>query len=215
MKYYKYSIKMGILNFLSIIFFIPIFYVIFLLDLVNDIDFNFIICYFFWMFIHELMHGIGFYISGVRDVFYGITLEKGIMWCMCKSIISKKSIIISLLFPFFFIGVFSYFIGLFINNSLLILLSLFNIVGSIGDLFMFFFFLRLPDFNYTDLDDCDSFILMSNSDLTKYKSFGLNLIECTNNLEKFKDHNLISISNFSKVVFIIFILVLLFKRFFM
>ena len=211
MKYYKYSMNMTLLNTLAIILFIPLYIIIYLLNIYEYIDLYFIIYYIVWMFIHEILHGIGFRISKIKnkDITYGITLEKGIMWCMCKSTISKKGIMISLLFPFLFIGITTFFIGLIINKPTLILLSLFNIVGCIGDLLMFFDFLKLPEFKYIDLDDCTGFVLISNNDLTKYKIVGLKLIECTNKIENSKNHNKITISKISKIIIIILMLIVL------
>lgn len=216
MKYYKYTMNMTLLNILCVILFIPLFVIIYLLDLSSSINFYFFIIYCLWMFLHELLHGIGFIVNKKiesKNVVYGACLEKGIMYCMCKQRISKISILISILFPFIVIGIFTFCLGIIINNHLLQLLSLFNIVGCIGDLVMFFAFLRLPYFLYTDLDDCTGFVLISDYDLSKYKLFGLKLIESGNarTMDEPKDYKKINFSKFSIFVFIILIILLFIK----
>lgn len=216
MKYYKYTMNMNTFNVLSIILFIPLFIIISLLKLWNYVNINFFILYFVWMFLHELLHGIGFSINkdiNHKNIVYGAALEKGILYCMCKQEIKKKNIIISLLFPFTFIGIVTFFLGLIINNPTLQLLSLFNIIGSIGDLVMFFEFIKLPEFNYLDLDDCTGFVLTIKKDLSKYKLFGIKLIEKGkyNNLEKAKNYKKINITKLSIYTFIILIAILVIK----
>lgn len=216
MKYYKYTMNMNTFNVLSIILFIPLFIIISILKLWNHVNIDFFILYFLWMFLHELLHGIGFSINkdiNHKNIVYGAALEKGILYCMCKQEIKKKNIIISLLFPFTFIGIVTFFLGLIINNPTLQLLSLFNIIGSIGDLVMFFDFTKLPEFNYLDLDDCTGFVLTSKKDLSKYKLFGIKLIEKGkyNNLEKAKNYKKINITKLSIYTFIILIAILIIK----
>lgn len=218
MKYYKYSINLKVLNIICFFLFIPLIFLVFIMDIYEYMDLQFFIFYFIWMFIHEILHGIGFYLNKYvnnNKIVYGACLEKGIFYCMCKDLISKNGIIVSLLFPFFFIGVFTFFIGLFLDNGILILLSLFNIVGSIGDLFMFFSFYKLPCFNYLDLDDCSSFILVSESDLSNYKLFCMDLVEIGNysDLNFSTNYKKITISKFSYIIFILLIVLLVFSFF--
>ncbi len=214
MKYYQYRMNIKLLNWLSIILFIPAFFIISLLKLWNYIDIYFLVIYFLWMFLHEVFHGIGFAINkniNCKNIVYGACLEKGILYCMCKQKISKRDIMISLIFPFIFIGVITFFIGIIFNNQLLILLSLFNIIGSIGDLVMFFSFLKLPDFYYVDQNDCTGFVLISSSDFTKYKLFGIDLLKSgvEANLELSNNCKKITISKLSWIIFIILIILLI------
>ena len=98
MKYYKYSLNMKVLNIFSICLFIPFYIIILLLGYSSYINFNCLILYFLWMFLHEFLHGIGFSLSPSIDhkkIVYGANLEKGIFYCMCKDLISKKNIMIS------------------------------------------------------------------------------------------------------------------------
>ena len=213
MKYYRFSMNMCVLNLFCIALFIPSMVLIYLLGISSSVNFTCLILYFLWMFLHEFLHGLGFYICGASHdkIVYGANLEKGIFYCMCKDKISKKSIIISLLFPFFFIGIFTLIFGFFINNSFLIILSLFNIAGCAGDLAMFFSFLKLPGFDYLDLDDCTGFVLVSSNDLSKYKLFGIKLVEEGNYSPSLSanDYHKFTISKLSWVIFSFMILFLI------
>ena len=213
MKYYRYSMNMKKLNIFCIIIMIFAFLVIGYMSLFSYLDFKCLILYFFWMFLHEFIHGIGFNISGVKhkNIVYGANLEKGIFYCMCKEEISKKGIMISLFFPFIFIGVVTLVIGLVIYNPILIILSLLNIAGCAGDIAMIISFIKLPQFSYLDLDDCTGFVLVSKNDLSKYKLFGMDLIESDDysKLGKASDFKKFTISKLSWIVFGVLILALL------
>lgn len=215
MKYYKYSIDIKKLNVICILFFVPLFFLIGMMNIFDCINLRFLLLYFIWMFIHEFFHGIGFsFTKNIehKNIVYGACLEKGVFYCMCKEMISKNGIIISLLFPFFFLGVFTFFLGVVVNSNILILLSLFNIVGCVGDLAMFFSFIKLPDFKYVDLDDCTGFFLVSDVDLTNYKLYGINLIEIGDysDLDKASDYKKFTISKLSFIIFILMIVFLFF-----
>ena len=95
MKSYKFKMKLAPANFLCIVIYIFLFVISFLLK----IDFNFsssnvllvfalILIYFF---IHELLHGVGYYLGGTKscNIKYGIALEKGILYTLCRQEISK------------------------------------------------------------------------------------------------------------------------------
>ena len=171
-KIYKFKLDLVFLNvgsiILFLIFFIPI--MIFRNNLIIEFDFNLILLMILWMALHELLHGIGFGIfKGVNknNIKYGIELESGIFYCMCKQKISKANILVSLLFPFTFIGVITLILGLIFSNSDLVVLSLVNIAGAIGDLAMFISILFMPNnIEYIDLDDTTGFFLISSSDLS-------------------------------------------------
>lgn len=217
MKYYRYSMNMLKLNIFCIFLMILVFIVIGFMGLFSFLDFKCLILYFFWMFLHEFIHGIGFYINGVKhkSIVYGAALEKGIFYCMCKEIISKKGIMISLLFPFVFIGIITLVIGLFINSPKLIILSLLNIAGCAGDIAMIISFIKLPCFSYLDLDDCTGFVLVSDNDLSKYKLFGLDLVESGSysKLDTASNFKKFTVSKLSFFVFL-FLVLCLFVSFF-
>jgi len=218
MKYYKYSLNMKVLNIFSICLFIPFYIIILLLGYSSYINFNCLILYFLWMFLHEFLHGIGFSLSPFIDhkkIVYGANLEKGIFYCMCKDLISKKNIMISLMFPFFFIGIVTLLIGFIFNVPILIILSLFNIAGCAGDIAMFLSFLRLPSFSYIDLDDCTGYVLVSEYDLSRFKLFGMNLVESGQYSDSLRarDFRKFTISKLSYVVFLIIIILFVFLNF--
>lgn len=181
-KYYKYKINLTFGNILAIIVFvlatIPAF--IFSDGYVIDYDIKFLsiflLVYLLWTFLHEILHGIGHMICGVKrnELSFGAYLEKGILFCLVRREVNKKGILVSLLFPFFFIGVVTYIIGLLINNQLLILLSIFNISGASIDLLMFYNFIKLGnDITYIEPGDGTSFYIMSNRDINKLTGFTL------------------------------------------
>lgn len=181
MKYYKYKMQMGVLNVLAFIIMIIaiVFYYLFFHD--YDISGMFIIYFILWMFLHEIIHGISFMLFkevNAKNVTYGAKLESGIFYCMCKQPISKKVILVSLLAPFVLIGMVTLIIAIVFDLKTLGLLSLFNISGAAGDIVMTIMFLRLPkNVKYADLDDCESFVVLSDDDLSNRKYLGLKLIE--------------------------------------
>ena len=55
------------------------------------------IAMFFYLILHELFHGIGFLLIkdiNLRNITWGIALEKGVFYCMCKKNIHKKDILL-------------------------------------------------------------------------------------------------------------------------
>lgn len=211
-KYYRYSMNMKVLNIFSLVLFIPFYILICVLGYSSYIDFKCLIIYFLWMILHEFLHGIGFSFSNVshRSIVYGANLEKGFFYCMCKDNISKIGIMISLMFPFFFIGVLTLVFGFIFNVPILIILSLFNIAGCAGDLAMFFSFIRLPNFSYIDLDDCTGFVLISDNDLSAYRLFGMSLVESGSysDLGSANDFRKFTISKLSWIIFGVMLLFL-------
>ncbi len=163
-----------------------------------------------YLILHELLHSIAYVINGAsfKNITYGAHLEKGILCCLCKQNISKRNILISLLFPFVIIGVITYIIGISINNNILVWLSVLNISGCSADLIMFFDLLKLKNFEYSEYDNPMAFGLYTNIDLSKTKLFGLKYIGKAENLEK-NNMKKVSISKFSIIAFIIFILLAL------
>ena len=214
MKYYKYSMDMIFLNVVCSIVFVIFYIFICFWGYSSCIDLGMFVLYFLWMFLHEFLHGVGFsFAKGVlhKNIVYGAYLEKGIFYCMCKQLVRKKDIMISLAFPFFFIGVLTLFIGFIFSCQTLIILSLFNIAGCVGDFFMFIAFLRLPSFSYIDLDDSTGFTLVSDNDLSNYKLLGFKLIRSGNycDLTKAGNFDKFTISKLSYIVFVFMILILI------
>ena len=199
------------LQIISVIFLIIMLFITFYFSneiTMTDKDFELIFLLIIpYLILHELLHSIAYVINGAKfkNITYGAHLEKGILCCLCKQNVSKRNILISLLFPFVIIGVITYIIGILTNNTVLIWLSILNISGCSADLIMFFDLLKLKDFEYSEYDNPMAFGLYTSEDLSKTKLFGLKYIGETKSLEK-NNMKKISISKFSIITFIIFII---------
>lgn len=213
-KIYEYEMDLKVLNLGAIILMIPLMFLHILKFKEFNVSIYFLIYAVLYLMLHEFFHGIGFYILrkvNHKSINYGIELEKGIFYCTCKEEINKLNILVSLMFPCFFLGFVTLIIAFFINNQMLSLLSIMNISGSIGDILMFIMILKLPnDIKYIDLDLTTGFYLISKEKLPS-KSFGFSL-------KKVKDYNgevastnkKITITKVSKIILsFIFILFLL------
>ena len=185
-NYYTYTFDMKWLNILAIILFLIISIPIYLLEknqnLIIHLDMiELFLAMFFYLILHELFHGIGFLLIKdvkLKNITLGISLEKGVFYCMCKKNISKKDILISLSLPVVFLGILTLIIGIIINSYELIFLSILNITSSIGDIMMIIYFLKCPnDIIYLDLDDCTSFTVISKHDVSRKKVLGIILKE--------------------------------------
>lgn len=204
-KYYTYELDMIFLNILAIILFfilfIPIYYYLFhhSSNIAASFNIPFFIYLIFWLALHELLHGLGFSLFKIvnkKNITFGIALEKGVFYCMCKQRIPRKVILTSLLFPLSIIGIITLIIGFLINNTTLILLSVFNIVGSIGDIIMTLFFLIIPkEIEYIDQDDATSFTVISKKDLSNIKINGIKIKE-----QGLYDENKIKATNYKKII---------------
>lgn len=220
-KYYTYELDMNVLNILAIILFVVMMGIISLIgysfsNITNYSLIGLFILMFGWLMFHEVLHGIGFFIFKEvkkRNIVFGIALEKGVFYCMCKQKISKKVIFTSLLFPVTIIGIVTLILGIILNNYLLVYLSVFNIVGSIGDIVMTIYFCKCPnDVIYLDLDDCTSFTVLCSRELSKIKVPGIKLVK-SGDYDKgmvAKDKRRIVVSKKSwYVLIIVFILILI------
>lgn len=213
MKYYKYKMKIGTLNVLAFVAMIISLVAYYLIFKDYDISEMFIIYFCLWMFLHEIIHGISFMLFKevkAKNVTFGAKLESGIFYCMCKQPISKKVILVSLLAPLVLIGVITLIIAIILNLKMLGLLSLLNISGAVGDIVMTIMFLRLPkDVKYTDLDDCEGFVVLSNEDLVNKNYLGLKLIEHGNYTQDIvpKDFQRIKCSKISMIIFLIVLVI--------
>lgn len=172
-----------------------------------------------YLFLHELLHGIGFSLDGAKreSITYGICLEKGILYCMANQIITRRNILVSLQMPFMVIGVITYLVGIIFHFPVLILLSIFNLMGASMDLVMFFYIIRLPqDVCYSESGKPDEFVLISKDDLTLKKSLFMHIVESKDFHEEdfeFKNLKKFTISKFSIIFFIIFSLLCIINMF--
>ena len=143
----------------------------------------------------------------IKNITFGIHLEDNILCCLCKQDITKKNILMSLLYPFFFIGIVTYVIGAIFKLPMLFLLSIFNLSGCIGDIVMFIFISRLPkDIKFSEFDDPTSFAILSSEDLSDRKPFGLKYERTVSTLEK-KDMKRLRVSKKS-IIFMVFLLII-------
>jgi len=155
-----------------------------------------------YMMLHEVFHSIGYYIYGAKykNIVYGIELEKGIFYCLCKQNVSKKNIMNSLLYPLFYIGIVTYILSFIINNYYLLILSIFNLSGCVGDIFTFLFIRKLDkDIEFSEFDDTTSFGLYSDKDLSKGKHLGIKYIGTCDKLER-NDYKKIKVSKMSYII---------------
>lgn len=157
-----------------------------------------------YLIFHEILHSVSYMIHGAKfkNITYGAHLEKGILCCLCKQNISRKNILISLIYPLVFIGIITYVIGIIIDNSVLVSLSIFNISGCAGDIFMFIGLSKLHNFEYSEFDNPMAFGLYSDEDLSTKKMYALNFIGVQDSLEK-KDMKKIKVSKLSWIIFAI------------
>lgn len=156
-----------------------------------------------WLLFHELLHSFSYMICGAnfKNITYGISLEKSVLYCLCKQNISKKNILVSLLTPFFLIGIVTYILGTFLGNEILILLSILNISGSVGDLVMFFFIVKLKEIEFSEFDNPLAFGIFTKENLEKEKAFGLRFMEKKEALSRI-DFQKVRISKLSILILI-------------
>ena len=112
LNYYTYTLNMTILNILAIILFMLVGGLVIFIErhdtytVTLPITILFILM-FGWLLIHELLHGIAFFIFKEvkkENITFGMFLEKGVFYCMCKQNIGKKVILTSLLFLLYYFG---------------------------------------------------------------------------------------------------------------
>ncbi len=162
-----------------------------------------------YLITHELFHCLSYVIHGAnyKNITFGGHMEKGVLCCLCKQNITKKNILISLLYPFFFLGIITLIIGLLLDIPVLVILSLFNISGCSGDLVMFYHLSKISNFEYSEYNDPVAFGLYSENDLSNRKMLGLTYVETTNKLKR-DDLKKIDISKTTIAIFIFFFIFL-------
>ena len=132
-----------------------------------------------YLLLHEILHSIGYVVNGAKfnRITYGIHLEKGILCCSCKQEVKKHTILWSLMYPFLFIGVITYIIGVIYKIDILVMLSIFNISGCSWDLIMFLNFLGLKNFKFFEYDNPLGFGIVTEENMENKKMFALKRIE--------------------------------------
>lgn len=165
----------------------------------------------FYFAMHEIFHAIGYILYGAKlnKLTFGMELEKGVFYCLCKQDITRKNILHSVLFPFFYLGVVTLIIGLIFELPLLALLSLLNISGATADIMYFIFLIKLPkDIKFSELDDGTAFAILSDTDVSKIKHIGLDFIEKKETIER-NDFKRVKISKLSYAVLIVCIILVI------
>lgn len=215
-KYFTYQMDAFKMNILAVVLFFGISLIMYKFVIGGGyvIRIDKLVVIVLWMILHELIHYVAFIIPkdvNEKNVTVGIYLEKGIFYCMCKQEISKKNILFSLCAPLFIIGIFTFILGVLLNNNLLTLLSIINISGSIGDIIMTILILKMPnDIRYVDFDDPTSFTLLTKKDVSKINVFGLDLIKhgfYDKKTMHAKDFTKFGASTLSKIIMVIIVLV--------
>ena len=215
-KYYLYEMNTTFLNVVSIIIMVFMILLTYFVIKVKNPSFECIGSSFIWTYclmipyfiLHEIFHSIAYVLHGAKfnNITYGMHLEKGVLCCLCKQNISRKNILISLVYPFIFLGVITYILGVIFNNYILIFLSLMNISGCSGDLMMFYSLIRLKNYEYSEFDDPTSFGLYTSEDLSKRKLPCMKNKGETDKLE-INDYKKINISKESIIIIIAFLLI--------
>ena len=219
-KYY-YEMKSGILNILSIVLFaVLVLITYFILKNINlnitinsfEYSLTLILIIPYFMF-HEVLHSVGYVVNGAKfkNITYGMHLEKGILCCSCKQTIEKRTILWSLVYPLIFIGIVTYIIGIMCRSKILIMLSIANISGCIGDIIMFIDFLKLGKFKFFEYDNPMAFGIITDRNLENEKLFGLKRVE-EDNFKQTVDKK-ISVSKKSIIIFLIYSAICLLNMF--
>ena len=215
-KYYIFTLDMKVLNIFSFVILFLVVGLTFIIDkdfLINAFYYTFdvkrllftYVLVVLYLMLHELLHSISYYIYGAKykNIVYGIELEKGIFYCLCKQNINKRNILNSLMFPLFYIGIVTYIVSIITNSYYLLILSIFNLSGCVGDIFTFLFISRLDkDVMFSEFDDTTSFGLYSDKDLSKGKYLGIKYITNVDKLER-KDYKKIKVSKISCLILIV------------
>ncbi len=210
-KYYVFEMNMSVLNiFVFVILFVVLGITYLLVDynFLFELDYIVLFLYYIpWMILHELLHSIAYVIHGAKfkNITYGANIEKGVLCCLCKQNITKKNILISLIYPLVFIGILTYVIGIVFNLKILLALSILNISGCTGDIVMFYALSRINNFEFSEYDNPVGFGLYTSEDLSKRKMFGLKFIRTETKLKK-EDFKKVRISKPSIVFFLIMLL---------
>lgn len=215
MKYYKYKMDIVLGNIVMFVIGIPLFiiYILMFPNFYESITFGKMPILLLWFILHELIHFFGYLINkevNIKNLYLGICLEKGILYCQCSQKVHKKTILISLMAPITLIGVVTLILAKIYNLPFLGFISVLNMLGAIFDLLMTLQIAKMPkDVMFAEFDDPDAYYLISRKDLTKYKTLCLNMIESGKIDDKninSKQEKRIKITKVSYIYIIIFIL---------
>lgn len=213
-KKYFYEMDSVILNVVSIILLVIMLFITFTftgisMETINDNLLLLLLTMIPYFAFHEVLHSIGYVVNGAKfnRVTYGIHLEKGILCCSCKQEVKKHTIMWSLMYPFLFIGVITYIIGIICKIDILVILSILNISGCSGDLIMFFAFLGLKKFKFFEYDNPMAFGITTDIDMENKKLLALKKIE-EDNFKQTVDKK-ITVSKTSVIIMILYAIICL------
>lgn len=211
-KYYLFEMNIVVLNIFCILILALLFMFSYMIDsdfisgLISNINIVlFIILYLFYMVLHEIVHSIGYVLYGgdFKKIVYGMKLESGVFYCLCKQNINRKNILNSLFFPLFYLGVVPYVLSFVFDFNYLFVLSVFNIAGCVGDIIMFIYIWKLDKgIEFTEFDNPIQFAIYADSDVSKCSHFGLKYIGCVDKVVR-EDFKKVRISKFSYVILIL------------
>ena len=174
----------------------------------NDIV-TFLILMLAYCAVHEFFHSLAYIVHRIPfdKITYGIALEKGVFYCLCKQNIKRNMILRALLYPFFFLGIVTLIIGIVFDIPMLSFLSIFNITGCSGDLVMFFFILKFDkDIEFSEFDSEISFALYTDKDISKTKFLGIDYIECKDTIKR-EDLKKVKVSKHSLLALIVIVII--------
>lgn len=210
-NYYKYECDLVVMNILSIVLLVVPFIILIMCGYSINMDFGVLkfIILILYFFLHELFHALGysFFVENKKNIKIGVVLEKGVFYAMCQERINKKGIIISLLMPLIFLSIIPFLISLYFHFDYLLILSIINFSGAIGDILMTKLIIRAPrDVEYLDYNNDIGAYLLSSEDMSNYKSFGFKLTEKGNADSKKIDKSIkrLYISKISYVFLVVF-----------
>ena len=221
-EYYVFKINLKMLNIIANLLFIFLFVMLLIFfpniiigffEYSENLNFCLILLPIMMLYfaMHEIFHAIGYLLYGAKlnKLTFGMELEKGVFYCLCKQDITRKNILHSVLFPFFYLGVVTLIISLIFELPLLAILSLLNISGASADIMYFIFLIKLPkDIKFSELDDGVAFAILSDTDVSKIKHIGLDFIEKKETIER-NDFKRVKISKLSYAVLIVCIILVI------
>lgn len=87
-------------------------------------------------FIHELLHGVTwrYFCKDKKSISYGVMWKQLTPYCTCSEPLNFKGYILGGLMPLIVIGLGIFIVALVLGNTMLFVLSVFNILGTAGDL---------------------------------------------------------------------------------
>lgn len=181
-KSYEYKLDLKVGNMLNILIMIVLLiFLYFTMDINIEFHFYHFSILFLWLILHEIIHYFAYLINkdvNKEKLYLGMAMEKGLLYCQCSDLISRKSIIISLLSPFMLIGVVTLVLAYIVNSSLLALLSIINIAGSIFDILMAIQMFKMPkDIKFGELGDFDAYYIVTHHNIENINVLGLKLTD--------------------------------------